>query len=63
VDTFPGLALGFTQDPSGPYLLLESDLGPQLATPRLTRLDLATGRVGYLRAAWIGPGYAAPFVW
>jgi hypothetical protein len=63
VAAFPGLALGFTQDPSGRYLLLESDLGPQLATPRLTRLDLATGQVGYLRAAWIGPGYAAPFAW
>jgi hypothetical protein len=63
VAAFPGLALGFTQDPSGRYLLLESDLGPQLATPRLTRLDLATGQVRYLRAAWIGPGYAAAFVW
>jgi hypothetical protein len=63
VAAFPGLALGFTRDPSGRYLLLESDLGPQLATPRLTRLDPATGQVGYLRAGWIGPGYAAPFAW
>jgi hypothetical protein len=63
VAAFPGLALGFTRDPSGRYLLLESDVGSQLATPRLTRLDLATGQVGYLRAAWIGPGYAAPMAW
>jgi hypothetical protein len=63
VATFPGLALGFVRDPSGRYLLLESNLGPQLATPRLTRLDLATGQVGYLRAAWLGPGYAAPYAW
>jgi hypothetical protein len=63
VAAFPGLALGFTRDPAGRYLLLESDVGPQLATPRLTRLDLATGQVGYLRAAWLGPGYAPPFAW
>jgi hypothetical protein len=63
VAAFPGLARGFTRDPSGRYLLLESDLGPQLATPRLTRLDLATGQVGYLRAEWLGPYYAPPFAW
>jgi hypothetical protein len=63
VAAFPGLAMGFTQDPSGRYLLLESELGPQLATPRLTRLDLATRQVGYLHAAWIGPDYSAGFAW
>jgi hypothetical protein len=60
---FAGLPYAMAIDPSGRYLLLQSELGRNLSTPRLARLDLATGQLSYLPAAWIGPDQMATIAW
>jgi hypothetical protein len=61
--TFAGLPFALRIDPSGRYLLLQSELGRNLSSPRLARLDIATGQVKYLPAAWVGPDQAATIAW
>lgn len=61
--TYTGLPYNMTADPSGRYLLIESQLGPAMQTPQLARVDIATGKVTYLQAAWIGGNQAAGLAW
>lgn len=60
---FAGTAYAITIDPSGRYLLLQSELGQNLSSPRLARLDIATGQLTYLPAGWIGPDQAVDIAW
>jgi hypothetical protein len=43
--------------------MLESDLGSHFQTPVLARLDLATGKIKYLQAGWIGPDQSVAIAW
>lgn len=58
-----GIANGVSADPSGRYLLLQSDQGPAFSRPRLARLDTATWQIAYLRAAWMGANQSAGIAW
>jgi hypothetical protein len=60
---FPGSSFTVQVDPAGRYLLLDSELGSTLSTPRLARLDTVTGKLSYLPAAWIGPDADPGIAW
>jgi hypothetical protein len=62
VTSFAGFTGSVSADPSGRYLLLQlqptlgSTSPPAAPSVRLARLDIATGQVTYLHAAWLGSG-------
>jgi hypothetical protein len=61
--SYPGLPFGLSADPAGRFLLIQSQLGRGISTPRLARLDTATGKVTRLPAAWLGPDHGAVIAW
>jgi len=63
VATYAGWPFDLAADPSGRFLLIQSQLGSAISTPQLARLDTATGKVTYLQAAWIGGDRVAPMAW
>jgi hypothetical protein len=59
VKSFAGFTGSVAADPSVRYLLpqIQPALAPaSQSSVRLARLDIATGRIAYLRAPWTGSG-------
>jgi hypothetical protein len=63
LDSFAGLPVSVTADPSGRFLLLQTELGSGFSSPRLARLDSVTGKVTQLPAGWLGPDQTAVLAW
>lgn len=63
VASYAGLPFDLTPDPSGRFLLVQSQLGAGISVPRIARLDTATLKVTHLHAAWLGPDHSAAIAW